>query len=327
MHMADALISPAVGGTLWAATGVIVAGCMRSLKRNGRDDQVPLMGVLGAFVFTAQMINFAIPGTGSSGHLGGGLLLAILLGPSAAVLTIASVLAVQALFFGDGGLLAMGCNIVNLGFFPAFIAYPLIYRPLARTDRQGARFWAAAVLSAIVGLQLGSLAVVLETRASGLSELPFDTFLLLMQPIHLAIGIVEGVATASIVAVIVRLRPEIARDTALPVPSLKPVLLALLLAAAVTGGLFSHMASASPDGLEWSVARATSCEEIAGQETPLHRKLAQAQQKTAVMPDYTFSHPDAPTGTSVAGLAGGLATLVLAGLAGLAFAPRKKATP
>ena len=86
------------------------------------------MGVAGAFVFAAQMLNFAIPGTGSSGHLGGALLLAILLGPEAAFLVMASILAVQALFFADGGLLALGCNIFNLGFFPAFVAYPLVYR-------------------------------------------------------------------------------------------------------------------------------------------------------------------------------------------------------
>ncbi len=76
---------------------------------------IPLMGVLGAFIFAAQMINFTIPGTGSSGHLGGGMILAILLGPHAAFLVMASVLTVQALFFADGGLLALGCNIWNLG--------------------------------------------------------------------------------------------------------------------------------------------------------------------------------------------------------------------
>ncbi len=91
---------------------------------------IPLMGVAGAFVFAAQMLNFAIPGTGSSGHLGGALMLAILLGPEAAFLVMASILAVQALFFADGGLLALGANIFNLGFFPAFVAYPLIYRKI-----------------------------------------------------------------------------------------------------------------------------------------------------------------------------------------------------
>ena len=147
MHMADALVSPAVGGALWAASGGLIAACARRVKRSPRESLAPLMGVLGAFVFAAQMINFSIPGTGSSGHLGGGLLLAILLGPHAALLVIASVLTVQAFFFADGGLLALGCNIFNLGFFPAFVAYPLIYRTIARTRHGSARAWAASAMA------------------------------------------------------------------------------------------------------------------------------------------------------------------------------------
>src|SRR5574340_477120 len=106
MHMADALLSPAVGATFWAGTLGAIAYCSKKLKENMDEKLIPLMGVLGAFVFAAQMINFTIPATGSSGHLGGGLLLAVLLGPPAAFITIASVLMVQALFFADGGLLA-----------------------------------------------------------------------------------------------------------------------------------------------------------------------------------------------------------------------------
>ena len=112
MHMADALVSPAVGGAFWAAAAGTIAYCSARVRKDLDDRKVPLMGVLGAFVFAAQMINFTIPATGSSGHLGGGLLLAIVLGPSAAYLTIASVLMIQALFFADGGLLALGCKHV-----------------------------------------------------------------------------------------------------------------------------------------------------------------------------------------------------------------------
>jgi cobalt/nickel transport system permease protein len=99
MHMADALISPAVGGTLWIVSGGLIAFCARKVKQSLRDNLVPMMGVLGAFIFAAQMINFSIPGTGSSGHLGGGLILTVLLGPYAAFLVISSVLTVQAFFF------------------------------------------------------------------------------------------------------------------------------------------------------------------------------------------------------------------------------------
>ena len=114
MHMADALLSPAVGGGMWAATGATLAYCARKVTRESDDRKVPLMGVLGSFIFAAQMINFTIPGTGSSGHLGGGMILTVLLGPYAAFLVTASVLTVQALFFADGGVLALCCNIFNV---------------------------------------------------------------------------------------------------------------------------------------------------------------------------------------------------------------------
>ena len=99
MHMADALLSPAMGGIMWTATAATTFYCSRKVQSQLDNKKNPLMGVLGAFVFAAQMTNFAIPGTGSSGHIGGGLLLAILLGPHAAFLTLASVLTIQALFF------------------------------------------------------------------------------------------------------------------------------------------------------------------------------------------------------------------------------------
>src|SRR5512134_4079872 len=169
MHMADALLSPAVGGTLWAASAGAIAYCSSKVRKELDDRKVPLMGVLGAFLFAAQMVNFAIPATGSSGHIGGGLLLAILLGPHAALLAIASVLFIQALFFADGGLLALGCNIFNLGVFPCFVAYPLVYRPLVGERPTPGRLLVASVVAAVVGLQLGALAVVAETVLSGVS--------------------------------------------------------------------------------------------------------------------------------------------------------------
>ena len=169
MHMADALISPAVGGACWIAAAGLTAHSATKLRAEADERSVPLMGVLGAFVFSAQMVNFAIPGTGSSGHLGGGLLLAILLGPHAGFITIASVLLVQSLFFADGGLLALGCNIINIGFFPCFVAYPFVYRKIAGARNR--RLVAASICAALVGLQLGSLGVVLETALSGVSEL------------------------------------------------------------------------------------------------------------------------------------------------------------
>ena len=343
MHMADALISPAVGGTLWVVSGGLIAFCARKVKQTLRDNLVPMMGVLGAFIFAAQMINFSIPGTGSSGHLGGGLILTVLLGPYAAFLVIASVLTVQAFFFADGGLLALGCNIFNLGFFPAFIAYPLIYRVIAKDQHGTSRAWVAALVAAVVGLQLGAFSVVLETKASGISELPFGTFVLMMLPIHLAIGVVEGLATAAVVSFVARARPEAlqtAPSAGAPV-SLRPVLIGLAIAAVVMGGVASWFASTHPDGLEWSIAKVTGKEEVSGAEAGVHRNLAEVQKKTAFLPDYGFKateaesapaeHAAAPepepwpavnAGTSVSGIVGGLMTLVLACLAGFALRAR-----
>ncbi len=327
MHMADALISPAVGGTMWTVTAALIAYCARKVRHTLQDQLVPMMGVLGAFIFAAQMINFSIPGTGSSGHLGGGLILAILLGPYAAFLVIASVLTVQAFFFADGGLLALGCNIFNLGFYPAFVAYPLLYRMIARGQHGTPRAWAAAIAAAVVGLQLGAFSVVVETKASGLSELPFGAFVLLMSPIHLAIGVVEGLATAVVVSFVARARPETLTPAG-PAVALRPVLIGLLIAAAAVGGVVSWFASAHPDGLEWSIARVTGTEEWTGNRGALHDDLAAVQQKTALLPDYGFrsssesaepekpSWPSVKAGTSVSGLVGGLLTLALAGLIG-----------
>ena len=172
MHMSDALLSPAVGVALWAGSLGTMAYCSRKIKEDLDEKTIPLMGVVGAFIFAAQMVNFTIPGTGSSGHLGGGMILSIVLGPCAAFIVMASVLTIQALFFADGGLLALGCNIWNLGFYACFIAYPLIYKPIAGKDMTRKRIMAASLISGIVALQLGAFSVVAETFLSGRSELP-----------------------------------------------------------------------------------------------------------------------------------------------------------
>jgi cobalt/nickel transport system permease protein len=341
MHMADALISPAVGGTMWVITAGLMAWCARKVKETREDRLVPLMGVLGAFIFTAQMINFSIPGTGSSGHLGGGLILAIMLGPYAAFLVIASVLTVQALLFADGGLLALGCNVFNLGFFPSFIAYPFLYQLIAGKDRTGARAWCAALAAAVLGLQLGALGVVVETKMSGIAELPFKTFVLIMQPIHLAIGIVEGLTTATVVAFVARARPE-AMDIGNrgQSGSLWPLLVGILAVATILGGMTSWFASSHPDGLEWSIAKASGKDEVDGSRDRVHESLAGVQSRTALLPDYGFQGeqtatvsgvqtavgsdpwPAVKAGTSVAGIVGGAVTLVLTLLIGFVLKAR-----
>ncbi len=325
MHMADALLSPAVGGTMLAASAAAISFCSKKVSAEMDSRKIPLMGVLGAFIFAAQMINFTIPVTGSSGHLGGGLILAILLGPYASFLTIASVLVIQAFFFADGGLLALGCNIFNLGFFPAFVAYPLIYKTIVGGTPSRTRITVASVLAAVIGLQLGSFAVVVETVASGISSLPFLTFAAIMQPIHLAIGIVEGLVTASVISFVFNAKPEILRNAIPASPTghrpFRTTMLAFLAAAIITGGIISWFASKNPDGLEWAIIKVTGQSEMKGSEQRVHAALASFQDKVAFLPDYSFRKPQEKSdqkmreatrlGTSVAGLVGGTLTLGL----------------
>lgn len=342
MHMADALISPAVGGAMWAATAVTTVYCAKKVREELDDRKVPLMGVVGAFIFAAQMLNFTIPATGSSGHLGGGLILAVLLGPYAAFLVMASVLSVQALFFADGGLLALGANIFNLGFFPAFVAYPFIYKKIVGDSPTRAKLFTGGLIAAVAALQLGAFGVVSETTLSGISELPFGTFAAMMQPIHLGIGIVEGLVTAAVVLFVQRTQPElltrVAERKRFSGLNLKPVLAGLLVAAVLSGAAFSWFASTNPDGLEWSIGKVTGSEELDAADEGVYAASAELQEKTSFLPDYGFRQsaeaveaegevtwPSVDVGTSVAGLVGGALTLLLAALVGFVLRKRSVA--
>ena len=130
MHMADALVAPAVAATMYVCSGGAAGFSVKKVRLESDPKKIPVMGVMGAFVFAAQMINFTIPGTGSSGHLCGGMMLTALLGPYAAFLTMIGVLLIQCLLFADGGLLALGCNIWNMAFYGCFLGYFLFWRPL-----------------------------------------------------------------------------------------------------------------------------------------------------------------------------------------------------
>ncbi len=332
MHIADALISPAVGGTMWLAAAGLLGYASKKISQENDERTIPLMGVVGAFIFAVQMINFSIPGTGSSGHLGGGMILAVLLGPHAAFLTMASILTVQALFFADGGLLALGCNIVNLSFFPCFIAYPLIYKRIAGRTVTPTRIVIGSLISAVVAIQLGALGVVFETILSGRSELSLRTFLLMMQSIHFVISIVEGIATAAIISFIWKARPEILSAVSEGYlkgkHSTKPVVIVFCIVAMIMACFLSWFASTHPDGLEWALLKASSEKELSPPGKSLHTPFAEIQNKTALLPDYNFKtketqtaapgklNPATRTGTTVSGLIGGLLTFCVVLLIG-----------
>ena len=190
MHMADALLSPAVAATMYVASGTTVGLSVKKLTEDENTQKLPTMAVASALVFAGQMINYTIPGTGSSGHMCGGMLLSALLGPQAGFLSMAVVLTIQCLFFADG-LMALGANIWNMAFYGCFVGYYLIWRPIMRSRlfenlgaeaAQRARIIAASIIGCIVTLQMGAFSVVLETTLSGITELPFSAFCGLMLP-------------------------------------------------------------------------------------------------------------------------------------------------
>ncbi|NTW82168.1 MAG: cobalamin biosynthesis protein CbiM [Chlorobiaceae bacterium] len=332
MHMSDALLSPVVGGAFWIAGGSLIAISAKKIATENDQLKTPLMGVMGAFIFAAQMINFSIPGTGSSGHLGGGLLLAVLLGPYRAFITMASILIIQCLFFADGGLLALGCNIFNLAFYSAFIAYPIIFSKIAGDRQNPFKLGVASLSAAGAGLLMGAFSVVIQTLLSGITELPFTTFVLFMLPIHLAIGIVEGLVTWGVLAFVQKTEPALllsAKPAAFP----RLTIAVFTLTALLTGGIISWFASADPDGLEWSMAKTTGDEAFTGKKDTVKEFFEGLQEKTAFLPDYSFksateasSATGSPvnTGTSVSGIVGSLSVLAVAGLTGAVLGRKRR---
>ncbi|MCD8083516.1 MAG: energy-coupling factor ABC transporter permease [Clostridiales bacterium] len=359
MHMADALVSAAVAGTMYVASGTAAAYSMKKMEYE-EERIIPTMGVMGAFVFASQMINFTIPGTGSSGHLCGGMLLSAVVGPYAGFLTMIGVLLIQCLMFADGGLLALGANIWNMAFYGCFIGGGLIWRMMMRRGLSKRKIVAASVLGCVLTLQMGAFSVTLETLASGITELPFTAFLALMQPIHLAIGLVEGLITSAVLVFVYEARPEIlwtgqkertrralVRTEGVAAPaawpgsrsqdaglaetsagrgrlSFRKTLAILAAAAAVIAGVVSHFASAFPDGLEWSIERLTGSTEVEGIGGTLSRVAQRVQEVTAILPDYGFSSSDAALGTSVSGLVGAAAVILLCVLLGKLFMARRE---
>lgn len=301
MHITDALISAPVSMVAGVAAATLVATAVRRSK--GREELLALTGSLGAFVFAAQMINFAIPATGSSGHIVGGVLLAALVGPWRAFLTLAAVITLQCLLFADGGLMALGVNILNMAALSCLVACPLVFAPLCRRN-----LTLASVAASVFALLLGAFAVTVETTASGITALPFGRFLLFMLPIHALIGVGEGLATAAVLGVVSRWLPGLTFHA--EGPRNRPWITGFAVAALLLGISFSWVASTHPDGLEWSVERTATATTGSAEPLPIddapHRRAADLQQRTALLPDYNHT---------LAGVLGG--GLLIAGAVGV----------
>ncbi|NLT95934.1 MAG: cobalamin biosynthesis protein [Clostridia bacterium] len=203
MHIADGILSVPTCAVTGAISAGVLAYSIKKSKANLEEKQVPFLGVTAAFIFAAQMINFPVlPGT--SGHLIGAVLTAIVLGPWAASIIMATVLSIQALFFGDGGIIALGANIFNLAVISAFCGY-FVYSKLKNHNEK-----TAVALAAWLGVVAPSIAASIEIALSGI--LPLAQILPAVTGIHMVIGIGEAVITLMVVGYLKKVKKEAAFD-------------------------------------------------------------------------------------------------------------------
>lgn len=306
LHAPDGFFSVPVSLAFWGVTVAVLGLAVREANRGLDERSVPTLGVLGAFIFAAQMVNFQVAG-GTSGHLLGGVLAGVLLGPWAGSIVMASVIAVQALVFQDGGLVVLGANIFNMGILGAIGGYA-VYRALAALARGWRGQLAAAAIAAWLAVEAAAVVTAFQLHLSGTS--PLRIALPAMAGVHALIGLGEAAITVAALALIGAVRPDLlrARERAIAAGSGSTAddrlrgalrspagwLAGGVIFAALVVVVLAPFASSLPDGLEW-VAREKGFEEAA--------KAAPYE----LLADY-----------SVPGL-GGAASTVLAGLGGLAL--------
>ncbi|MFG3497899.1 energy-coupling factor ABC transporter permease [Streptomyces sp. NPDC047928] len=275
MHVPDGFINAPVS----AAAGLVAAGAvavgLRGARRELDDRTAPLAGLVAAFIFAVQMLNFPVA-AGTSGHLLGGALAAILVGPWTGVLCIAVVLLMQGILFADGGLTALGVNITVMGGVTVLVAYGL-FRGLVTVLPRGRRsVTVASFVAALVSVPASAAAFTLIYAVGGTSDVPVGKVLAAMLGVHTLIGVGEAAITTATVGAVIAVRPDLVYGArglstplklrvggelidaapAAPAPapgaarSTRTVWAAGLAAALVLAGFVSFYASASPDGLE-----------------------------------------------------------------------------
>jgi cobalt/nickel transport system permease protein len=273
-----------------------------------------MLAVMSAFVFAAQMVNF--PVGVSSGHLGGGTLIAAVLGPSAAIVGLAAVLTVQCLVFADGGLLALGMNIFNMGIVPALL-FVIVLKALGRVARwlvlppsladEKRRRLVAAAVTAYLAILLGAALVPFEISYAKVN-IPFGAFLGWMMGAHALIGIGEAAITTAAVAILFKARPELVTSGVQDRMKVLPVAAGILAVALFTGAVVSNFASTVPDGLEVSIAKT----EVSADE-PVALAEQPERMPTTVMPDYaTPGVTNSFLSNGIAGFAGTLVAFAVA---------------
>lgn len=304
LHIPNNFLSLTVSIICWAITASVLAVAISKTNRSLGERQVPLMGIMAAFIFAAQMINFPVAG-GTSGHLLGGVLVAILLGPWAGMLVMTAVVVVQGLLFQDGGLLEMGANILNMGIITAVIGYGL-YRAVMTQNRTAKL--AAIGFAAWLSVMASALAASLEIWLSGNAKL--EIIIPAMLIIHALIGLGEALITVAALGFIMRTRPDLLGEKSASAQGgrgwiFAGVLISLLVV------LLSPLASANPDGLE----------RVAIDLGFIHTARSGPFE---LLPDYTLPFLGAtPLSTIVAGVIGMVIVLVIVFMLGKAMQSRK----
>jgi len=288
MHIPDGFLSVLVSAILWIVSIAMIAVALRKVKNELRDKEVPLMGVLAAAIFAGQMLNFSVTG-GTSGHLLGAAIATILLGPWTAVLVMTCVVSVQALLFQDGGVLALGANIFNMGVVGVFVSYAVFKLMQKALSKVAWGLMVSGFVAAWTSIFVASLACALELALSGTS--PANIAVPAMGAIHALIGVGEGLITLGALAFLFATRKDLFQKTAPSSASNNGILIGGSVIALILA-ILSPLASSHPDGLEW----------VAGQKGFL--ETAKDAFYT-VMPDYAMpgiSDPD--LATIVAGILG-----------------------
>jgi len=290
LHIPDGFLSLPVAIIFWIISIVFINIAIRKTRGQFGERQIPLMGIMAAFIFAAQMINFPVAG-GTSGHLLGGALAAIVLGPWAGMLVMVTVVSVQALIFQDGGLVVMGANIFNMGLLTTLVGYGL-YRGAANRGRKTQL--GIAGLAAWISVMAGALLTAFQLWLSGTS--PMQIVFPAMLGVHFLIGLGEAFITVAALAFIFQTRPDILSDSGSQ-GGRGWILVGALITFFVV--LVSPFASGNPDGLERVAMNLNFINR--GADAPFQ-----------ILPDYTIPLLGETALSTIA--AGGAGILVVAGL-------------
>ncbi|MDV0444292.1 cobalt transporter CbiM [Methanorbis rubei] len=302
MHIPDFLfgyssVGVPVGIIFWIIALVFIALSIKWARNNLDESKIPILAVIAAGIFALQAFNLPT-GFGVSGHLVGGALAAIVLGsPFAAVFILTIVLVIQALVFGDGGVLALGANIINMGVIAGFVGF---YSFKALKERVGVP--ASAAVAGWLACVIAACACAVEIAILG--AVPLAVGLPTMFIYHAIIGVIEAAITAIVVVLIFNVRPELAGNTEKKAMPINKFLAIGLVIALVIGGAAVFFASGDPDGLDSTLLVGGGAKDIFA---PAHGEIEEADDPigwVSPMPDYVLGGEDS-------GALGGLIALVI----------------